>query len=215
MVLIKVDRNGTKYYTDDTCQRCGGAGQRSEWYYTGLTCFECGGTGRSRTRLIKEYTPEYAATLQARRDEREAKKLGYASAEEMKAARIAEAARKEAEQAAEEERREAERKAEEERVRAAKAVSKYIGEVGEKIALTATYEGSPRYTRRDMYGRPETVYIHRFRDADGNLIVWRTGTFPFKVEEGAAVALTGTVKGHDEYKDERQTAVIRCKVKEA
>lgn len=33
--LIKIDRNGTKYFADDTCLRCGGAGARSKQLSSG------------------------------------------------------------------------------------------------------------------------------------------------------------------------------------
>lgn len=65
--LIRVDKNGTKYWGNNTCQRCGGQGEADQWRHTGLVCYECGGSGVSRTRVWKEYTPEYAAKLEARR----------------------------------------------------------------------------------------------------------------------------------------------------
>lgn len=71
--LIKIDRNGTKYFHDWTCPRCGGAGRSDNWWRTGYTCHECGGTGKRRKpKLVKEYTPEYAAKLDARRAAKQA-----------------------------------------------------------------------------------------------------------------------------------------------
>lgn len=214
--LIRIDRNGTKYWADDTCKRCGGAGQRSEWYYTGMTCWECGGTGRTDPHIEKEYTPEYEAVLAERRAEREAKKRGYASAEAMRVAMQAEAERKEAERQAQEAREEARRKAEEERIKVLKARSNYVGTVGEKLTATATWEGSPYFERRAFSGYgTERVYIHRFRDADGNLIIWKSCSgFPVVgASEGETFVVTGTVKEHSEYKDEKQTFILRAKVK--
>ena len=73
-IYIKTDKNGTKYYHDYTCPRCAGAGQAEKWRYTGLVCFECGGTGkRAVPKLVKEYTPEYWAKLEARRQAKAAK----------------------------------------------------------------------------------------------------------------------------------------------
>lgn len=214
--LIRIDKNGTKYWADDTCRRCGGAGERSEWYYTGLLCYECGGTGHSKPRMEKEYTPEYAAKLEAQRAERTAKKMGYASAEEFRAAQEAKE-RKEAEQKAAELRAEEERKkAEEERIAAIKAKSNYVGTVGEKMTITATYEGSPYFERRSFAGYgTERCYIHRFRDSDGNLIIWKSCCgFPILgCQEGETVVVAGTVKEHSEYKGEKQTFLLRAKVK--
>lgn len=72
---FKIDRNGTKYYADYTCQRCGGQGGLDQWIYTGYTCYECGGSGRRiKPRIEKEYTPEYRAKLEKQRAARQAKK---------------------------------------------------------------------------------------------------------------------------------------------
>ena len=73
--LIKVDRNGTKYWSHGcVCQRCGGVGGSDAWAYTGWTCYECGGSGIGPEIISKEYTPEYEAKLAARRAARQAKK---------------------------------------------------------------------------------------------------------------------------------------------
>jgi hypothetical protein len=73
---IRTDKNGTKIFHDWNCPRCGGAGQSDKWYFTGKTCWGCGGSGRRPTpAIVKEYTPEYAAKLEARRAAREAKRL--------------------------------------------------------------------------------------------------------------------------------------------
>ena len=65
---FKTDRNGTKYYYDCTCSRCGGAGESDNWWRTGKLCYECGGTGKRRNpKIVKEYTPEYQAKLIERR----------------------------------------------------------------------------------------------------------------------------------------------------
>lgn len=67
IVYLRTDKNGTKYYANYTCPRCGGAGGSDKWAFTGWTCYECGGTGESSTPVIeKEYTPEYRAKLDER-----------------------------------------------------------------------------------------------------------------------------------------------------
>lgn len=72
--LIRVDKNGTKIFHDWTCPRCGGAGQSDKWLFTGKVCYECGGTGKRATpKVVKEFTEEYAAKLEARRIARAAK----------------------------------------------------------------------------------------------------------------------------------------------
>lgn len=74
--LIKIDRNGTKYYANYTCQRCGGLGGSDKWQFTGWTCYDCGGSGIApKPDIYKVYTPEYEAKLNERRQKRAAKKL--------------------------------------------------------------------------------------------------------------------------------------------
>ena len=95
-IYIRTDKNGTKYYYDWTCPRCGGAGFCDKWINTGRVCYECGGTGkRFKAKVIKEYTPEYWAKLEARRQAK-AKKYAEDHAEEIAQAE-AEHERREAE----------------------------------------------------------------------------------------------------------------------
>lgn len=75
LVYVRTDRNGTKIYHDYNCPRCGGAGRSSKWCFTGGTCWQCSGTGkRGNPAVVKEYTPEYAAKLDARRAKRDAER---------------------------------------------------------------------------------------------------------------------------------------------
>lgn len=68
LVYIRTDKNGTKYFHDWMCPRCGGAGFSDKWIATGRVCFECGGSGKRRVaKIVKEYTPEYWEKLQAKR----------------------------------------------------------------------------------------------------------------------------------------------------
>lgn len=211
--LIRIDRNGTKYYEGYiNCTRCDGKGV----YIIGVCngqpvlspvdngiCFRCGGSGKEFSKW-KEYTPEYEAKLAERREKRRAKYL------EEHAEEIAERERKaqEEEEArlkakAEEEAREAERKAK----------SNFIGSAGEKVSLEAIYIGSPHYERPAFGYGTETAYIHTFKVGD-NVAVWNTTSYNgiYDLEEGDKVKLTGTIKEHKEYKGEKQTILIRCKV---
>lgn len=193
--LIKIDKNGSKHYEGRiVCDRCGGQGGSDGWKFTGWTCYKCGGEGWVIGKWI-ERTPEYQAKLDARR----AKKI---AAEQAKY----EAERKAAEEAA---RAEQERREREEAAR--KAISQFVGEVGAKLRVEATYQGSPYYTAHIGW-MEQRIYIHTFLDSQGNKLVWKSGTFPFSAEEGSAVSVIGTVKEHSEYKDEKQTVLTRCKV---
>lgn len=72
--LIRTDKNGTKYYEDNCCPRCGGRGYLECYkFIEGGVCFQCQGSGFGLTKW-KEYTPEYQAILDERRKVREQKK---------------------------------------------------------------------------------------------------------------------------------------------
>ena len=208
--LIKIDRNGSKHYEGwITCDRCGGGGifyvavcngQGVPAQPDGGTCWKCLGAGKVMGRWI-ERTPEYQAKLDARRAKRQA---------EINAQREAEAAQREAERREREEREAAERAAEAARIAAQKAISQHVGEIGQKIELPATYEYTATFETHYQW-MEVTMHVHRFKDAQGNVLVWKTQS-SFRAEQGAQVTLKGTVKAHSEYKDEKQTELTRCKV---
>lgn len=227
--LIKVDRNGTKYFEGEVpCTRCGGEGVYIMGVCNGKPvlspvdngiCFKCGGSGKQLSKW-KEYTPEYEAKLAARRQARHDKWLAE-HAEELEAARI-EQERKAAEAKRLQEEAEAARIAEEARIAAEKALSNHVGSIGDKIDTTAVYAGSAHFEVNSYMGYgTETMYIHRFK-VDGNTFIWKTSKALGwwnnndeweTPEEGTQVHLKGTIKEHSEYKDEKQTVLTRCKVK--
>lgn len=212
--LIKIDRNGSKHWKGAIqCSRCGGAGV----YYIGVhngelvpahpdqgVCYKCNGRGTVLGTWI-ERTPEYQAKLDAKR---EAKRAAHQAELDAKMAEL------EAERKAEEERKEAERLAKE----AEKKISQFVGTVNEKLEVEAVYVGSPYFDRPSFYGYgTERCYIHTFKDDHGNKIVWKTHSRggDEEINEGDRVLIKGTVKAHDDYKGEKQTALIRCKVTKA
>lgn len=209
--VIRVDKNGTKYFTGfEACDRCGGLGYADKWYFTGKTCYKCGGSGKQPASW-KEYTPEYEAKLEARRAKRRAKWLENHK-EELEAQEREAEERRQREEAERKSREEAER-LEQERIEAQKKKSQYIGEVGERITLEAVYEFSAWFTVRGFYGGEELVYIHNFRAGD-NKLIWKTskGLGNIEIEKGDKVTIKGTVKEHKEYNGEKQTALTRCRL---
>ncbi len=204
--LIKIDKNGSKHYRGYcTCDRCNGKGI----YYVGVhngelvaaspyngTCYKCNGKGKVLTTWI-ERTPEYQAKLDARREAKQA-------AAREKAEQI-EKARKERELARE--------KAEKER----KAISQYVGNIGDRLKkVPVTYVFGTTFN--SFYG---IVTLLKFVDGNGNVLIWKTNSCPEVLDEngkdvvidtGDKLYITGTIKEHNEYNDEKQTILTRCKL---
>lgn len=233
--LIKVDRNGTKHFNAQVkCDRCGGDGVY-KWgaminnrpQYVG-TCFKCNGAGWVWS-VVKEYTPEYRAKLDAANEKRKAKAREKWEAERKeREAALAEQRKREAEERA---RREAERRAEIERNR-----GHFIGQIGDKIEMTVTLE------RRFNYEAPhpvcdwkkQTMTGYIFKTDDGNTLCWKTagtlhvkeyrkdghfqdndgkGFYDYKQpEDGERVTIKGVIKDHKEYFDVNQTVLTRVKL---
>lgn len=99
-------------------------------------------------------------------------------------------------------------------------VSNYVGEVGDKISAKVTYLNSYSYSTRFGYS-----YIHLFVDYDGNIFKWTTSkamlydlhyavaniTSMHALDKGAVIQLTGKIKEHSEYNNQKQTVLTRCK----
>lgn len=89
----------------------------------------------------------------------------------------------------------------------ATAPSEHVGTPGDKkrgfgrvvLERVASFES--------QYG---TTFVHTFRDTSGNAIVWKTKAT--MGDTGDAYTLIGNVKAHSEFRGEKQTEVIRCKV---
>lgn len=75
-ILVRTDKNGTKYYhCTDKCLKCGGTGMIDIYRpINGGECFDCWGSGIAEWDE-KEYTPEYEEKLRIQREKRAAKKL--------------------------------------------------------------------------------------------------------------------------------------------
>ena len=83
--LLRVDKNGTKYWIETKCPKCGGNGYIDYYsYIEGGVCFLCGGSGYHETTW-KEYTPEYAQKLADRRLAKAKKKAPEKNAKFLKA----------------------------------------------------------------------------------------------------------------------------------
>ena len=84
----------------------------------------------------------------------------------------------------------------------------WVGMVGHPISLSVMIEGTKPFT--GYYGNG---MMYRFRDFDGNVLVWfKSGAAIPNVNTGATVTLSGTVKKHDTFRGLRQTLLKRCKI---
>ena len=88
---------------------------------------------------------------------------------------------------------------------ARKATMKHIGTVGARLVLTL------KCTRVNRFeGEFGVTYFNNFEDAEGNLVLWKTGTFVG--EEGKEYTMKATIKAHSEWKGGKQTEISRAKV---
>jgi hypothetical protein len=97
---------------------------------------------------------------------------------------------------------------EKERERADRPETKYFGVVGSRQELGEA-ELVSIITTEGYYGYS---YLHKFVSKEGYVFKWFSSR-PTDFEEGQTYNLIGFVKGHEEYKGEKQTAVTRVKVK--
>jgi hypothetical protein len=98
--------------------------------------------------------------------------------------------------------------------------SNYVGNVGDKLSVKVTYLET--YTYDTYFGGS---HIHLFMDDNGNIFKWSTGTgLRFTVgdtrsndsqwyglDRGAIIQLSGKIKEHSEYRNQKQTVLTRCK----
>lgn len=100
--------------------------------------------------------------------------------------------------------------------------SEFVGEIKSRIERVVTFIGESSYERKAYTYGWETVYIYKFADEDGNMLVWKTtsslGYWDKNndwnvVDPGDSIKLRGTVKQHSVYNGVKQTILNRCTVK--
>lgn len=74
-VFVKVDKNGSKVFHDDTCTRCDGKGYTAFNRVHNGICFKCHGTKIQKTRIVKEHTPEYQKSLDRKKEIKRLEKI--------------------------------------------------------------------------------------------------------------------------------------------
>lgn len=85
------------------------------------------------------------------------------------------------------------------------AESNYLGSVGEKISANFV-SGREVACCETQFG---LLHIYEFKDANGNTLVWKSGSSKNIPESGT---VTGTVKSHEEYNGIKQTVILRAKI---
>ena len=93
--------------------------------------------------------------------------------------------------------------------RESRPISNWIGNVKDKITVLA--KCVYKMNVESMYG-VSTLYI--FVDKNGNKLKTFYSGSGWDCDQGDNVILSGTVKNHDEYKNEKATQLTRCKVVE-
>ena len=88
--------------------------------------------------------------------------------------------------------------------------SSYVGEVGEKIEITAKVTGFHSY-KTHFNGHTIHHSINTFEDEAGNVFTWNTTAY-FDALVGDQVKIKATIKGHSEYKGIKQTELQRAKI---
>lgn len=96
------------------------------------------------------------------------------------------------------------KKMQEEKEKLAKS-SNYIGAVGEKISVNFV-SGREVACCETQFG---LLHIYEFKDASGNVIVWKSSSGKEIPESGK---ISGTVKAHEEYNGIKQTIILRAKI---
>lgn len=93
-----------------------------------------------------------------------------------------------------------------------KEKSDYFGEVGKRYKNVPVQSMEVVTSWETMYG---TTYIYRITLENSCILTWKTSKWLFLDDEGEKVTaekITFTVKGHNDYKSEKQTDVTRCKI---
>ena len=260
--LVRIDKNGTKYFEDDVCHACNGTGM---WGY-GRPCFKCNGTGKRITKRV-ERTPEYEKILADKRLERERKQapeknrqlfsryhlndddgsayivLGntYPIKDELKekgahynpvlgwyfdhdtydypVERIEknyfmdladndmyELNWNKAKEVVDKIKSNYKEKNEPIKIKR-NPVSKWIGEVGQKITENVSLKKSHAFIS-SFTG--DVMCVYTFETELEDLLVWITSERS-DLEEGQAYEITGRIKEHSEFRGEKQTVLTRCK----
>jgi hypothetical protein len=90
--------------------------------------------------------------------------------------------------------------------------SEWFGAKGDKVTFTGVIEGIHRSEQWFGYSC-KTTTIYTIRNAeDGRIVKWFASNPTLGQDEGVTVTITGTVKGHEEFREIKSTLLTRCKL---
>lgn len=188
----------------ESCGRCGGSGLHSYCQMYGDTCFQCGGRGTVLNtvavvarRIKRQQAAERKAAKRAAEIEAFLGTRVWVTLEDVERAAYAESDRQ--------------LKARKARALAERqAKQQFVGVVGEKLEVEVQVDDLKEFP--GAYGTRVLVRMH---DRADNRLVWWTSWSSVPGEwvndNGTWRTVRGTVKGHDEYKGDKQTTLTRVK----
>jgi hypothetical protein len=91
-----------------------------------------------------------------------------------------------------------------------KGKSDFVGSIDDKLELELTLEFHRFFPTEDNYGYDKDFY--KFRDANDNVFVWWSSGHACVdwLEIGSTYLVRGTVRSHDVYREDKQTALTNC-----
>lgn len=192
--FFRIDRNGTKIWWSNVCPRCGGGGYiENYWKVDDGVCWKCGGTGEYYHER-KEYTPEYAAKLEARRKALREKKEAEEKAK--KEAAIKQWVEDHPEAAAAMD-----------VLRNFDKTSEYFGKCRQTLEVNALFiKHYTFYTEPEDRNDTGLRYINIF-SVDGNQLVSYNYPDDLTLERGKVYKLSVKISKHRVYRDVKQTIV--------
>lgn len=210
---VRLDASGENVIVTHECPRCWGIGHYSFTPSYGSKCFECHGRPEAKRRTELVPAVAFARKLRNKNTTIERKRVKRLEAAAKREAKKIEAQRNWCEKNGYGritfEELDAERKAERE---AKRSESQHVGTVGERVTLTLKVL---HFTCFD--GAFGTTYVHIMADEHGNAVVYKGSARLMdddgnRAHAGDTVTLKATVKGHGDYKGQRQTMLARPKV---
>lgn len=90
-------------------------------------------------------------------------------------------------------------------------ISEYVGSIGERIDKVVTLNRVFTWTQQIGW-MSQTMFCYKFIDESGNVLVWKTSSSNLLDQEGNTIHINGTIKAHDTYNAEKQTALARVKM---